>query len=140
MTQTAPRKTQAADKAKDAPKDEAAQEPPAAPEEGTKAAPEEEAKAADKAKDAPKGEATQEPQAAAEEGTKAAPAPSPVPMLRVLSQKPGFRRAGRSWTGSTEVPAADFTKAQIRQLEDEPKLVVQHFEAAAEEEGEPAAA
>lgn len=50
-------------------------------------------------------------------------------MIRVIAKKDGFRRAGRAWSGTTEVPVADFTKSQIEQLKNEPMLVVQEFEA-----------
>lgn len=49
----------------------------------------------------------------------------PVPGLRVRALVDGFRRAGRAWSAqAVEVPAAEFTKAQIEQLRDEPQLVV----------------
>lgn len=51
-------------------------------------------------------------------------------MLRVISKKDGFRRAGRAWTGVTEVPAGEFNKTQLAALMAEPKLVVQEFDAA----------
>ncbi len=44
--------------------------------------------------------------------------------LRVVAKSDGFRRAGREWTGSTDVPLSDFTGAQIEQLRREPQLVV----------------
>lgn len=53
-------------------------------------------------------------------------------MIRVISTKTGFRRAGRAWTGTTELPASDLTKQQIEQLQAEPLLVVQEFEQAEE--------
>lgn len=54
-------------------------------------------------------------------------------MIRVIAKKDGFRRAGRAWSGTTELPANELTKEQIEQLEaesDKPggQLVVQEFE------------
>lgn len=54
-------------------------------------------------------------------------------MIRVISTKTGFRRAGRAWSGTTELPAAELTKQQLEQLESEPLLVVQEFDQADEE-------
>lgn len=58
-------------------------------------------------------------------------------MIRVIAKKDGFRRAGRAWSGSTEVPASEFSEAQIEQLQaesDKPagQLVVQEFDQAEE--------
>lgn len=59
-------------------------------------------------------------------------------MLRVISKKDGFRRAGRAWSGTTEVPLIEFTNGQIIALTDESdrggQLVVQEFEAEDESE------
>ena len=55
-------------------------------------------------------------------------------MIRVISTKPEFRRAGRAWSGTTELPASELTDTQIAQLKAEPLLVVQEFE---QVEGEP---
>lgn len=53
----------------------------------------------------------------------------PVPGLRIRALAEGFRRAGRAWSvQSVEVPAAEFTKAQIEQLRNEPQLVVEDCE------------
>jgi hypothetical protein len=61
-------------------------------------------------------------------------------MLRVISKKDGFRRAGRAWSGTTEVPLIEFTNGQIIALTDESdrggQLVVLEFES---ETGEAAA-
>lgn len=51
-------------------------------------------------------------------------------MLRVTSKKDGFRRAGRAWSGTTQVAVAELGKGQLDQLQSEPMLVVQEFEAA----------
>ena len=56
-------------------------------------------------------------------------------MIRVISTKPAFRRAGRVWSGTTELPADEMTKRQIEQLQAEPLLVVQEFDQAEEEPG-----
>ncbi|WP_043743976.1 HI1506-related protein [Paramagnetospirillum magneticum] len=50
-------------------------------------------------------------------------------MIRVLSKVDGFRRGGRAWTGSTTVPASEFTKDQIAALKAEDNLVVDEFDA-----------
>lgn len=65
-------------------------------------------------------------------------------MLRVISKKDGFRRAGRAWSGTTEVPLYAFTPDQIAVLKDESdkggQLVVLEFEAEDESETGEAAA
>lgn len=48
--------------------------------------------------------------------------------LRVIASKDGFRRAGREWHGTTEVPLDEFTNEQIKQLLKEPRLAVQEIE------------
>ena len=58
-------------------------------------------------------------------------------MIRVIAKKDGFRRAGRAWSGTAEVPASEFSKEQIEQLQaesDKPggQLVVQEFDQAEE--------
>lgn len=64
-------------------------------------------------------------------------------MLRVISKKDGFRRAGRAWSGTTEAPLSEFTNTQIEALMDENdrggQLVVLEFEAEAEGEADEAA-
>lgn len=60
-------------------------------------------------------------------------------MIRVIAKKDGFRRAGRAWVGTTELPAWRFTDAELDQLRKEPLLVVQEFELKDEETGEAAA-
>lgn len=57
-------------------------------------------------------------------------------MLRVISTKPAFRRAGRAWSGTTELPAAELTEQQIEQLKAEPLLVVQEFDQVEEKPAE----
>ncbi len=52
-----------------------------------------------------------------------------VPGLRVRALVEGFRRAGRAWgSQAVEVPAAEFTKAQVEALRNEPQLVVEDCE------------
>lgn len=56
---------------------------------------------------------------------KSKPVPG-LPGLRVRALADGFRRAGRAWgVQAVEVPAAEFTKAQIEALRNEPQLVVE---------------
>ncbi|CUW41136.1 conserved protein of unknown function [Magnetospirillum sp. XM-1] len=50
-------------------------------------------------------------------------------MIRVLSKVDGFRRGGRAWTGSTTVPASEFTRDQVKALAAEDNLVVDEFDA-----------
>lgn len=57
-------------------------------------------------------------------------------MIRVIAKKDGFRRAGRPWSGTTELPASKLSETEIAQLEAESEkpngqLVVQQFELAA---------
>jgi len=53
----------------------------------------------------------------------------PVPGLRVRALAEGFRRAGRAWSvEAVDVPAAEFAKAQIEALRNEPQLVVEDVE------------
>jgi hypothetical protein len=47
-----------------------------------------------------------------------------VPGIRVRTTKVGFRRGGREWTGTAEVPVSEFTKEQLAQIRKEPLLVV----------------
>lgn len=52
-----------------------------------------------------------------------------VPGLRVRALADGFRRAGRAWTKEPQdVPASDFTKAQIAGLKDDISIVVEDIE------------
>lgn len=53
-------------------------------------------------------------------------------MIRVVSKADGFRRAGRSWTGTTLVSPSDLTAGQLAALEAEPKLIVDEVEASGE--------
>ncbi|SBW09166.1 conserved hypothetical protein [uncultured Alphaproteobacteria bacterium] len=59
-------------------------------------------------------------------------------MIRVIAKKDGFRRAGRAWVGTTELPERIFTDAELHQLQSEPMLVVQEFEIEDETKGEDA--
>lgn len=52
----------------------------------------------------------------------------PVKVLIITAPKKGFRRAGVSWQGTTEVLAGEFTEEQIRALKDEPRLTVTETE------------
>lgn len=57
-----------------------------------------------------------------------------VTLLRIASKVEGFRRAGRAWsTTAVDVPASDFTEAQVNQLKAEPNLVVVEIEVAEKE-------
>jgi hypothetical protein len=47
--------------------------------------------------------------------------------LKVISKRDGFRRAGRAWSGVTEIDAAELDAAQIAQLKDEPMLIVEEI-------------
>jgi len=51
-----------------------------------------------------------------------------VPGLRVTAGKDGFRRAGRAWSGITEVLRDALTDEQVKQLMEEPRLVVTEIE------------
>ncbi|MGE4526823.1 MAG: hypothetical protein AB7D00_00525 [Rhodospirillaceae bacterium] len=51
-----------------------------------------------------------------------------VKMVRVISKKDGFRRAGRAWTGTAELPVADLPKGGLAALQAEPLLIVQEFD------------
>lgn len=51
-------------------------------------------------------------------------------LLRITTKKDGFRRAGRAWSGVTEVSADDFTDEQLQQLREEPMLRVEAIEQA----------
>lgn len=39
--------------------------------------------------------------------------------FRVTTKRDGFRRGGREWIGTTEVPVSEFSKEQIKQLKAE---------------------
>lgn len=48
------------------------------------------------------------------------------PIIRVVSRRAGFRRAGRAWSVEpTVVPVSEFTTAQIQSLRAEPMLIVE---------------
>lgn len=46
-------------------------------------------------------------------------------VLIVTTTIDGFRRGGRTWSGTTEVLASEFTDEQLEQILTEPKLCVQ---------------
>ena len=66
---------------------------------------------------------------AKQEQAKQEQAKQAVPMLRVTAKRDGFRRAGREWHGTTDVPLAELTDDQVAALEAEPMLAVEHVEA-----------
>lgn len=45
-------------------------------------------------------------------------------VAQVISKQDGFRRAGRSWSGTTTVPLDELSPDQLEKLQNEPKLVV----------------
>ncbi len=52
-----------------------------------------------------------------------------VPALEVRARHEGFRRGGRAWSKEpTTVPVAEFTKAELAAIMDEPGLVVTETE------------
>lgn len=89
-----------------------------------------EAKKADTAKQEQQQEKTpsQPAAGAADKKTPEKKAAKKVPGLRVIASKDGFRRGGRDWHGTTDVRRDEFTKEQIKQLLNEPRLAVQEIE------------
>lgn len=57
-----------------------------------------------------------------------------TPGIRVRTAQIGFRRGGREWTGTTEVPVKEFTKEQLEQLRNEPLLVIEDIDIKVEPE------
>jgi len=57
--------------------------------------------------------------------SKPKPKPNTVKGIRVTTKVDGFRRGGRAWTGTTEVPVSEFDKGQLKQIKSESLLVVQ---------------
>ncbi len=54
------------------------------------------------------------------------PATKKSPAVYVISVKQdGFRRAGRAWSGTTELDADELSKEQLQQLLDDPMFDVQ---------------
>lgn len=51
-----------------------------------------------------------------------------VPGLRITTRRDGFRRAGRIWHGTTEVPADEFSKDELKMLKDERLLTIEEIE------------
>lgn len=51
-----------------------------------------------------------------------------APGIRVTTAQKGFRRGGRNWSGTTEVLVSEFTKEQLKQIRDEPLLVIENIE------------
>lgn len=49
----------------------------------------------------------------------------PAGGYRVTVKSDGFRRAGRPWSGSTEVAAGELTNAQVEQLKSDPMFKVE---------------
>ena len=49
---------------------------------------------------------------------------APVSVIRVTAPKRGRYRAGRHWTGTTDVDVSGLTDEQIRMLTNDPKLTV----------------
>lgn len=57
--------------------------------------------------------------------------------LSVTSKKEGFRRGGRAWSGTAEtVDPGDFTAAQLKQIQNEPMLIVHEVDPPKEAEVE----
>jgi hypothetical protein len=54
--------------------------------------------------------------------------PATLSGLRVHTLQDGFRRGGRAWHGTTDVPLIVLTDAQIEQIKAEPKLVVEEID------------
>jgi len=52
--------------------------------------------------------------------------------LRITTKRDGWRRAGREWSGTTEVLAADFTKDQRALLENDLTMIVEEIDIAVE--------
>lgn len=44
--------------------------------------------------------------------------------LRVIAKTDGFRRACRAWSGETKVPMDELSAEQLKQLRNEPQLIV----------------
>lgn len=61
-------------------------------------------------------------------------------VLQVISKRDGFRRAGREWHGTTEVPLDELTEDQFEQLQAEPMLVTLLLEVPADQVDELSAA
>lgn len=45
--------------------------------------------------------------------------------LRVTTKRDGFRRAGREWTGTTELSRDELNEEQLEQIHNEPLLIVE---------------
>ncbi|MCL7422523.1 MAG: HI1506-related protein [Methylobacter sp.] len=58
--------------------------------------------------------------------------PKTAPGIRVRTAQAGFRRGGREWSGTTDVPVSEFTKPQLEQIRAEPLLVVEDIDIAIE--------
>ena len=59
-------------------------------------------------------------------------------IIRVIAKKDGFRRAGRSWSGTTEIPASELSQGQIEALKAEPNLVIDEIDVDEAGEDKPA--
>ena len=74
-----------------------------------------------------------DPKAQAAKASQGGRQPEKARFLSVRALKPGFRRGGRAWSDvETVVAAAEFSDAQLAQIEAEPLLVVREVEAPAE--------
>jgi hypothetical protein len=51
-----------------------------------------------------------------------------VPGIRVKAVQKSFRRGGREWSGTMEVPISEFTKDQLKQIRSEELLMVEDIE------------
>lgn len=47
--------------------------------------------------------------------------------IRVTALRDGFRRAGRAWSGETELAEGDLTEAQLAAVKAEPMLIVEEI-------------
>lgn len=56
--------------------------------------------------------------------------------LRVISKRDNWRRAGRTWTGTSECLADAFTAEQLKQLRGDAMLVVQDIQLNADDLGQ----
>lgn len=61
--------------------------------------------------------------------TEKAPKPGPEKIVRVTARRDGFRRAGREWHGTAEVPASQLSAGELAALRAEPMLAVEIVDA-----------
>jgi len=50
--------------------------------------------------------------------------------IKVTTKKDGFRRGGREWHGTTELPLTELTEEQLKQVRNESMLIVSDIEIA----------